>query len=219
MARIRSIKPEFWTSEQVMECSPTTRLLFIGMWNFADDAGRLPLSPKTIKAQIFPGDSITCDDVAGMVAELSANGLVSSYIVDDKQYLLITGWKHQKIDKPQKPKYPEPTELSATIPRMVSTDRIGEEGIGKDNAVADAPPLKVTPIDPQARYFDRAVEILGPGGRGFAAKLLKAKGGVVSLALSALELADGKSDAREYLGAIIRGREVPANDASRGRAW
>lgn len=219
MARIRSIKPEFWTSEQVMECSPITRLLFIGMWNFADDAGRLPFSPKTIKAQIFPGDAITCDDVSGMVAELSANGLVSSYVVEGKQYLLITGWKHQKIDKPQKPKYPEPGELSANIPRMVSTDRIGEEGIGRDSAVADATHPKISPVDPQARYFDRAVEILGPNGRGFAAKLLKAKGGVVSLALSALELADGKSDAKEYLGAIIRNREQPAPKDRTDRSW
>ena len=39
MARIRSIKPEFWTAEQVMECSPMARLLFIGMWNFCDDGG------------------------------------------------------------------------------------------------------------------------------------------------------------------------------------
>lgn len=85
--------------------------------------------------------------------------------------------------------------------------------------VASATPSKVLPIDPQARYFDRAVEILGPSGRGFAAKLLKAKGGVVSLALSALELADGKSDAREYIGAIIRGRDNPGDDKSRGRAW
>ena len=29
MARIRSVKPEYWTSEQVMECSPTARLLLL----------------------------------------------------------------------------------------------------------------------------------------------------------------------------------------------
>lgn len=39
MARIRTIKPEFWTAEQVMELSRDARLLFIGMWNFCDDAG------------------------------------------------------------------------------------------------------------------------------------------------------------------------------------
>ena len=42
MARIRTIKPEFWTSEQVVDCSPTARLLFIGLWNFCDDGGVHP---------------------------------------------------------------------------------------------------------------------------------------------------------------------------------
>ena len=50
-------------SEQVMECSLNARLLFIGMWNFADDCGRFPLAPKTIKAQIFPGDDISSETI------------------------------------------------------------------------------------------------------------------------------------------------------------
>ena len=31
MARIRSIKPEFWVSEQVAECSTSARLTFVGL--------------------------------------------------------------------------------------------------------------------------------------------------------------------------------------------
>lgn len=31
MARIRSIKPEFWVSEQIGECSTNARLTFIGL--------------------------------------------------------------------------------------------------------------------------------------------------------------------------------------------
>jgi len=46
MARIRTIKPEFWVSEQVGECSPNARLLFIGMWNFCDDRGVHPAKPN-----------------------------------------------------------------------------------------------------------------------------------------------------------------------------
>jgi hypothetical protein len=41
MARIRTIKPEFWTDEKVVECSFEARLMFIGMFNFADDKGNL----------------------------------------------------------------------------------------------------------------------------------------------------------------------------------
>ena len=133
MARIRSIKPDFWTSEQVMECSPIARLMFIGMWNFADDHGRLPCAPKTIKAQIFPADDINSETVRGLIDELSSNGLVQVYVVDDKEYLFITGWKHQKIDKRQPAKYPEPPpHQSPNVRRTVSTDLRGSEGIGRD---------------------------------------------------------------------------------------
>ncbi len=110
MARIRSIKPEFWTSEQVMECSPNARLAFIGMWNFCDDAGRMPASPKQIKALVFPSDDFTSENVRRMLDELERNGLIARYIVDDKEFLAVTGWHHQKIDRPQKPKTPEPPD-------------------------------------------------------------------------------------------------------------
>ena len=81
MARIRTIKPEFWTSEQVMECSPLARLLFIGVWNFCDDAGNHPMSAKTLKALVFPGDDITSAKVGELLAELSTNGLIDLYEV------------------------------------------------------------------------------------------------------------------------------------------
>ncbi|MCF6764039.1 hypothetical protein, partial [Pseudomonas fragi] len=100
MARIRTIKPEFWTSEQVMECSPLARLLFIGVWNFCDDAGNHPMSAKTLKALVFPGDDITSAKVAELLAELSTNGLIDLYEVSGKEYLHVSGWKHQKIDRP-----------------------------------------------------------------------------------------------------------------------
>jgi hypothetical protein len=145
MARIRSIKPEFWSSEQVVECSPIARLLFIGMWNFCDDLGRHPLSVKTIKARIFPSDDISADEVSNLVLELEREGLIEGYLVDGKGYLHITGWHHQKIDKPQPAKYPGPecgpsmpirrifSELSANDRGSVSTERKGREGIGEDS--------------------------------------------------------------------------------------
>jgi hypothetical protein len=59
-------------------------------------------------------------------------------------------------------------------------------------------------IDPEKLFFDQAAESVG---RPLAAKLLKAKGGNVALAHAALLTASTKSEPREYLGAIIRGRE------------
>lgn len=137
MARIRTIKPEFWTSEQVVECSPTARLMFIGMWNFADDAGRLVHSPKRIKMSIFPGDDISSENVLGMLQELSKNGLIDIYAVDGVEYIQVTGWRHQRIDKPQKSNIPGPIQdRSKAIPRTFSessaTEGNGKEGNGRE---------------------------------------------------------------------------------------
>lgn len=100
MARIRSIKPEFWTSEQVMECSPNARLVFVGMWNFCDDGGNHPASAKTLKAEVLPGDDITAATVQGYVDELIAVGLIEKYEACGNLYWHVTGWHHQKIDQP-----------------------------------------------------------------------------------------------------------------------
>lgn len=106
MARIRTIKPEFWSSEQVMECQALTRLLFIGIWNFCDDGGNHPDSEKTIKARVFPGDEISSSSIRRMLDELSSNGLLVFYEHSGKRYLHVSGWEHQRIDKPTF-KYPE----------------------------------------------------------------------------------------------------------------
>lgn len=116
MARIRSLKPEFWVSEQVAECSTSARLTFVGLWTFSDDRGVHPAKPKTLKAELFPMDDITASDVAGLVDELIRVGLVAEFEAGGERFWHVTGWeKHQKIDRPSF-KYPEPptTKNSAT---------------------------------------------------------------------------------------------------------
>lgn len=137
MARIRTVKPEFWSSEQVMECSPMARLMFIGLWNFCDDAGNHVASAKTIKAEIFPGDDISSADVQRMLDELSSNSLIAFYANDSKEYLHVTGWKkHQKIDKPT---YKHPS-FSADARRGLDEssppEGNGREGKGKEEELS-----------------------------------------------------------------------------------
>ncbi|NHZ93635.1 hypothetical protein F2P45_32245 [Massilia sp. CCM 8733] len=108
MARIRTVKPEFWTSEQIAECSPTARLLFIGIWSFSDDHGIHPASVKRLKMEVFPSDVISDEDIQAMVDELEAAELLHSYQVAGKDYWQVTGWaRHQKIDKPTY-RHPQP---------------------------------------------------------------------------------------------------------------
>ncbi|SDT97903.1 DnaT-like ssDNA-binding domain-containing protein [Pseudomonas yamanorum] len=143
MARIRTVKPEFWSSEQVMSCTPLARLLFIGIWNFCDDGGNHPLSPRTIKALVFPGDDITVESIDGLLGELKSSNLIALYSVEGKTYLHVQGWSHQKIDK-RTFKYPafvaSPDDSSASSRRVLDEQssnggRVltpGREGKGRD---------------------------------------------------------------------------------------
>lgn len=76
MARIRTIKPEFFTSEDTVALSPLARLLYIALWCEADKEGRLQWRPNTFKLRYLPGD--TCD-VQALCAELLARGMVRLY--------------------------------------------------------------------------------------------------------------------------------------------
>lgn len=150
MARIRTIKPEFWTDEKVVECSPTARLLFIGLWNFCDDYGSHQYSPKQIKMEIFPGDDFKTTKIEEWLTELINARLIRTYVIDDKRYLRVCGWRHQKIEKPSR-KHPDPIEFddhSTTIRRPFDDDSPaegnGREGKGKEGKVkAQAPVVEL----------------------------------------------------------------------------
>lgn len=148
MARIRTVKPEFWSSEQVMECSRDARLLFIGIWNFADDYGNHPASPKTIKALVLPGDEVDSSTVQGWLDELSANGLLAYYDHSGKRYLHICGWKHQKIEKPTR-KHPAYAEAEKKDEEEADPD---EEGDSLPSAPDSTGPQKSA--KPKAAKFD-----------------------------------------------------------------
>lgn len=127
MARIRSIKPDFWTDEKVVELSAFARLLFIGLWNFADDEGRMVYSEKKIKMQIFPSDSI---DISGLFGEIRGEKMIDVYSIDNVEYLQIVGFsKHQKIDKRTPSKLPSSSPPPPESPRIPTTDM---EGKGKE---------------------------------------------------------------------------------------
>lgn len=107
MARIRTIKPEICTSEQVVECSTTARLLWVLMWLFCDDNGIHPVGVKRLKMEVFPADPFTDDQVSGWIEELVSAGLIETYSVSGKEFWRITGWHHQRIEKPNY-RYPNP---------------------------------------------------------------------------------------------------------------
>jgi hypothetical protein len=152
MARIRTIKPEFWTDERVGECSVSARLLFIACWNFSDDYGGLDRSAKQLKAQAFPYDAIDCEP---LVQELLNVGLLVEYTAGGKTYLHINGFrKHQKVEKPAKPRIPlyeESMKPHRGLPDSSPTSSgssLGREGKGNGreakNPSASATPTRST---------------------------------------------------------------------------
>src|SRR3990167_610238 len=103
MSRIRTIKPDFWTDEKIVRLPFEARLLFIGLWNFADDSGAVDLSHDRIRMQVFPGDPTV--DIEELIDLLAAAELVEYWLSADNESaaLVICNWtKHQKIDNPSK---------------------------------------------------------------------------------------------------------------------
>jgi hypothetical protein len=138
LARIRSIKPDFWTDENLADCSLNARLLFIGTWNVADDDGNLERSARQLKAQIFPYDNIDCEP---LVQELLTIGRLIEYEVDGKKFLHIKNFaKHQKIDHKSKPRCPL-YEDSASPPRDIEEESPmkGGEGRGEELNISLVP--------------------------------------------------------------------------------
>ncbi|MEM5330361.1 hypothetical protein VSR34_27695 [Paraburkholderia sp. JHI2823] len=176
MARIRTIKPEFWTSGQVMELSRDARLAFIGLLNFCDDAGIHPASPKRLKAEVFPADDLDADSIAALVREMISCGLVAEYSFDGESFWIVTGWHHQKIDQPTY-KFPRPDgtipagapkrrnrvallDPSTSIRRVFAEHSSnvrgvftpGKEGKGKEKTTTPAPPIPlVAEGEPEVR--------------------------------------------------------------------
>lgn len=136
MARIRSVKPDFWTDEKIVELDMAARLFFIGTWNFADDNGNLQRSARKLKMQIFPADSIDCEPV---IQSLIAHGLLREYSVNGDDFLHITGFrKHQVINRKSKSAIPLPEFLTESDPEN-DEDSLNDDGSnGRDSVSEDA---------------------------------------------------------------------------------
>lgn len=138
MARIRSVKPEFWIDEKVVEMGLAARLLFIGLWNFADDQGYIDDKPRRIKMQVFPGDDF---DVDPLLDELVAAGLLVRYDSPVGPVLHVRNWdKHQKVDRSSAPRF-EPSTLvvRTTPPRPAALPQVSPPREGSSSRIEGSP--------------------------------------------------------------------------------
>lgn len=128
--RIRSIKPEFWRSDDVNSMSIEDRLLFIGLWSYVDDNGVGIDRFADICADLFAHDlSVSPHDTLVRVQEglnrLEQQGVIIRYEVAGKRYLEIRNWsKHQRINRPSPGRYPRHDAEEAVIREPYSEDSL-----------------------------------------------------------------------------------------------
>ena len=129
MARIRTIKPEFWDSPDTAKASLRARLLYISMWNLADDYGIGDGNFKRIIGFAFPNDEIGVAEIPRLIAEVSRTFSVMFFDFEGRPYYWIPSWEtHQRTEKRAKQRVPFPED-----PKTLTSS--GEmDGVGKSAA-------------------------------------------------------------------------------------
>ena len=166
--RIRSIKPEFWRSEDISDLSIFDRLLFIGLWSYVDDSGTGMDRVSLIAADLFAEDlSRNPRECLASIAEglstLANKGLIVRFTHDGRDYLDIARWgDHQRIDRPNKKRYPRSDDENAVI----------REGLATSSRVSRETPSSGTGEQRSSGSVDQWI-----GGAGEAPDLNETEGG------------------------------------------
>lgn len=172
--RIRTIKPEWMEDELLASTSSEARLLSVALVLMADDYGNGRASVASIAGEAFRYQMAANDGVDAhkvmqtvrlAIGELEAARFITLYDVEGQRYFAIRNWtKHQKVDKPGKPRVPGPTAVvkakPAESPKVAYFVRGALTGLIK---IGES-------IDPVARLVDLAkagserLDLLAVGG-------------------------------------------------------
>lgn len=130
MPRIRTIKPEFFTSPDTAKVSHAARLLYVAMWCWADDHGRGELNLLQLRAFAFPEEDPWLErsfadqntevqsahtDFQNLCAEVINGYGISAYTNRGRTFYEIPSWDtHQKLQRRAKPKFPGPDDPGST---------------------------------------------------------------------------------------------------------
>jgi hypothetical protein len=157
MARIRTVKPEFFRHEGLQDLEQANpgrypMLVFAGLFGHCDKGGVFEWKPRTLKLDILPFLNF---DMAETLAILEKAGQVQRFEVDGKCFGFIPSFtEHQSIGgkESQAPvKFPRPDgeipETNRGSDREVS-ETAGREGKGREQVKRAAPAsLSLLPVD------------------------------------------------------------------------
>lgn len=149
MARARNIKPGFFTSDDLADCEPLARILFAGLWCWADREGRIEERPKKIKAEILPYDRC---DVEKLLCQLAEKRFILRYEVEGSKYIQVQNFhKHQNPHVKEQPSTIPPPEspvleqgLPDSSPANSGTSRA--DSLSLDSLIPHPSPDSLNPV-------------------------------------------------------------------------
>lgn len=106
MGRIRTVKPELFTHEDLFEAEQETglplRIAFVGLFTCADREGRFKWRPRTLKLAVLPHDQV---DFSRVLDALITRGFLVKYASESGEEigLIPTFKKHQVINNRETP--------------------------------------------------------------------------------------------------------------------
>lgn len=122
MARIRTIKPEFWESETIASLSRDARLLLLCCLNLADDEGLLRWNAAYLKSSAFMyDDDLLTESVSELMNELINAEIIFPYRggkLNATYGWIVTFHEHQKINRPTPSKLPAPSLQNQAVREM-----------------------------------------------------------------------------------------------------
>ena len=122
MARIRTIKPEFFTSPDTASVSHTARLLYVAMWCLADDYGRGEMNMLQLRAFAFPEEDHWLDselqrkskEFQSLCKEVVNGFGIDVYRHRGRTFYSIPSWdEHQKTQRRAKSRFPAPDDAES----------------------------------------------------------------------------------------------------------
>lgn len=147
MARIRSIKPDFFVSETIAALPLSARLTFIGLWTHVDDNGVTIDNARLINAALWPLEEDPLETLQRTredLRRLSEAGLIQRYEHSGRRYLFVSTWdEHQRVSHPSKPRYPRPDADGCTP--LTSDGKPLSQSSGESPESLQSPPETLGP--------------------------------------------------------------------------
>lgn len=99
--RIRTIKPEFWSHPVMARKNDATKLLALGLLNYADDEGYFYADPAMVRAALRPLDEDSTIVRAAM-KDLEEIGYIQVFLHSTHGLLgrVVSFTDHQRVDRP-----------------------------------------------------------------------------------------------------------------------